>query len=68
LLLAAAALMASVPLIFLISTASMWGRVTATLIVGHPWPHRAAAFALLLLVVGVLRDEAGRSDTLGTDD
>jgi arabinofuranan 3-O-arabinosyltransferase len=68
LLLAAAAVMASVPVIFLVSTTSMWGQVTAALIVGHPWPHRAAAMALLLLVVGVLRDEAGRSDTLGTDD
>jgi arabinofuranan 3-O-arabinosyltransferase len=68
LLLAAAALMAAVPIIFLVSTASMWGQVTATLIVGHPWPHRAAAVALLLFVVGVLRDEAGGSDTLGTDD
>jgi arabinofuranan 3-O-arabinosyltransferase len=68
LLLAAAALMASVPVIFLVSTASMWGQVTATLIVRHPWPHRVAAIALLLLVVGGLRDEAGRADTLRTND
>ena len=67
-LVCAAVLMASVPLVFLVSTAPMWGQVSASLIVDHPYPHRLAACALLLLAIGVVRDEHLRSDKLGADD
>jgi hypothetical protein len=51
------AALAAVPVVFLVSTWSTWGTVSASLIIDHPWPHRLAAIALVLLVLGVARAE-----------
>ncbi|HEX6920267.1 MAG TPA: alpha-(1-_3)-arabinofuranosyltransferase family protein, partial [Actinomycetes bacterium] len=61
LMLAAAGLLAAVPVLFIVASGSDWGVVSANLVVRHPWPHRVAALALLLLVVGVVQDERLRS-------
>lgn len=71
LMLAAAGLLAAVPVVFILANSSDWGTISPNLVVLHPWPHRVAALALLLLVVGVVQDErvrgSGDSGTLRHD-
>jgi arabinofuranan 3-O-arabinosyltransferase len=76
LLVAALVALAAVPVVVLVANAATWGLVSATFVVDHPWPHRVAMWALLLLVAGVVRDEADGfaatgdrgSGTLGADE
>jgi hypothetical protein len=55
-LLAAVLLLAAVPIVWVLGNAGRLSTVSPELVTGNPWPHRAAGTALLLLLVGVVRD------------
>ena len=57
LLLAALALVVATPVLFVLGNISRWGEVTPELVAANPWPGRTAACAVLLLCLGVWRDE-----------
>ena len=50
----------AVPVAWLVGNAGRWQQVTPDLVMKNPWPHVLAAAGLLLLVVGVIRQETGR--------
>jgi arabinofuranan 3-O-arabinosyltransferase len=60
LILAAAALLAAVPVVWLALRPDISGGLSAHVVADDLWPHRLAALALLLLAVGVTRAERGR--------
>ena len=60
---AAVAVLAAVPVVWLILRPDTGGRITAAIVLGDPWPGRLAALGLLFLTVGVLRaDRADRAE------
>jgi hypothetical protein len=62
----AAAVLAAVPVVWLILRPDTAGRITARIVLDDPWPGRLAALGLLLLAVGVLRSErTGRAQRSG---
>jgi hypothetical protein len=60
---AAVVVLLAVPVVWLVLRPGTGGRITATIVLGDPWPGRLAALGLLLLLVGVLR--ADRADRGG---
>jgi hypothetical protein len=60
LMVAAAALLAAVPVVWLALRPDLGGGLSAHVVADDLWPHRLAALALLLLAVGVTRAERGR--------
>ena len=71
LLIAATCTLALVPVLFLVSAADTWGSVSAALVLDHPWPHRITLIALVLLLVGLARDNQRRATgaaRLGADE
>ena len=60
LIVAAAALLAAVPVVWLALRPDIGGGLSAHVVADDLWPHRLAALALLLLAVGVTRAERGR--------
>lgn len=60
---AAVVVLLAVPVVWLVLRPDTGGRITATIVLGDPWPGRLAALGLLLLLVGVLR--ADRADRGG---
>jgi hypothetical protein len=56
----AAAVLAAVPVVWLVLRPDTGGQINARIVLDDPWPGRLAALGLLLLVVGVLR--ADRSE------
>ena len=57
LILAALALVVATPVAFVLGNTSRWGEVTPQLVAANPWPGRTAACAVLLLCLGVWRDD-----------
>jgi hypothetical protein len=60
LIVAAAALLAAVPVVWLALRPDISGGLSAQVVADDLWPHRLTALALLLLAVGVTRAERGR--------
>jgi arabinofuranan 3-O-arabinosyltransferase len=60
LIVAAMALLAAVPVVWLALRPDTSGGLSAHVVADDLWPHRLAALALLLLAVGVTRAERGR--------
>jgi arabinofuranan 3-O-arabinosyltransferase len=60
LIVAAAGLLAVVPLVWLALRPDIGGGLSAHVVADDLWPHRLTALALLLLAVGVTRAERGR--------
>jgi len=56
----AAALLAAVPVVWLVLRPDTSAGLSAHVVADDLWPHRLAALALLLLAVGVTRAERGR--------
>jgi hypothetical protein len=59
LIVAAAGLLAVVPLVWLALRPDIGGGLSAHVVADDLWPHRLAAVALMLLAVGVTRAERG---------
>jgi len=57
---AAGALLAAVPVVWLVLRPDTSAGLSAHVVADDLWPHRLAALALLLLAVGVTRAERGR--------
>jgi hypothetical protein len=53
----AAAVLAAVPVVWLVLRPDTGNRITARIVLDDPWPGRLAALGLLLLAIGVLRAE-----------
>lgn len=60
LIVAAAGLLASVPVVWWALRPDIGGGLSAHVVADDLWPHRLAGLALLLLAVGVTRAERGR--------
>jgi hypothetical protein len=60
LLVAAAALLAAVPVVWLALRPDTSAGLSASVVAGDLWPHRLTALALLLLAVGATRAERRR--------
>ena len=60
LIVAAAGLLAAVPVVWLALRPDIGGGLSAHVVADDLWPHRLAGLALLLLAVGVTRAERGR--------
>jgi hypothetical protein len=60
LIVAAAALLAAVPVVWLALRPDISGGLSANVVADDLWPHRLTALALLLLAVGVTRAERRR--------
>ena len=54
----AAAVLAVVPVVWVLGNADRLGLASPQVVLGNPWPGTLASVGLLLLVVGVLRDTA----------
>jgi arabinofuranan 3-O-arabinosyltransferase len=48
---------ALLPVVWYAGNSARWGEVTPRLVAGNPWPHVVAFVGLLLVVVGVVRQE-----------
>jgi arabinofuranan 3-O-arabinosyltransferase len=59
-------LLALCPVVFMAGNLSRWGDVTPDLVLRNDWPHWLAATALLLLCVGVWREDTVTERTPGT--
>jgi len=57
LLAASVAVLALVPVVWIAGNADRLGAASPQVVSGNPWPGPMAALALLLLVVGVVRDQ-----------
>jgi hypothetical protein len=51
----------ALPLVWYLGNRGRWGQVTPSLVVDNPWPHVFACAGLVLLLIGVGRQERARA-------